>query len=168
MMKKFLLVLLITLLAIPVVAQESESQPTSEPESQPVITQKVNTFTRGKGFLARPELYGGFFLNGGYQFNPYVQATLGVGVTLDPVFITHAGVRVYTGVKKWAGMFDYHAGICNYSGITILRHSIVGGASYKDLDFGIGFQYVSAPNVGASGLGLLITIGWNIRFYEHR
>lgn len=167
-MKKIFLITMMALMAIPVFAQEPESKPAQETESQTVINQKVNTFTRGKGFLARPELYGGLFLNGGYQFNPYVQATLGVGVTLDPVFVTHAGVRVYTGVKKWAGMFDYHAGICNYSGITILRHSIVGGASYKDLDFGIGFQYVSAPNVGASGLGLLITTGWNIRFYEHR
>lgn len=160
-MKKLLLIVMMALLVIPVFAQ-------TEGKSETVVNQKTSTYTRGKGFLARPELYGGLFLNGGYQFNPYVQVSLGAGITIDPVFVVHGGARVYTGVKKWAGMFDYHAGFCNYSGIMILRHCIVGGASYKDLDFGAGIQYVSAPNVGAAGIGPLLTVGWNIRFYEHR
>ena len=167
-MKKLLLVVMMALLAIPVFAQ-------NEGKSESVVNQKTNTFTRGKGFFARPDFYGGFFLNGGYQFNPYVQASLGAGISLiqinsnqlGGVFAAHAGARVYTGEKKWAAMFDFHSGVFNYAGYTFFRHSIVAGASYKDLDFGPGLAYISIPNQGA-GLGLLITLGWNVRFYPHR
>lgn len=158
-MKKFLLVLMMALLTIPALAQ-------TEGDSGTVIQQKPNTFTRGKGFLARPEVFGGFFLNGGYQFSPYVQASLGVGITIDPVFVTHGGIRVYTGVKKWTGMFDYHVGFCNYSGYFLTRHTLIGGASYKDFDFGAGIHFLTAG--GAAAISPAIAIGWNIRFYEHR
>jgi len=92
-MKKLLLIVMMALLAIPVFAQ-------TEGKSETVVNQKTSTYTRGKGFLARPELYGGLFLNGGYQLNPYVQVSLGAGITIDPVFVVHGGARVYTGVKK--------------------------------------------------------------------
>lgn len=166
LMKKFFLALMIALAAIPVFAQEPDSIPTQGSESQSVINQNVNTFTRGKGFFARPEVFGGFFLNGGYQFSPYFQASLGAGITIDPVFVVHGGVRVYTGVKKWAGMFDYHVGFCNYSGYFLTRHTLIGGASYKDLDFGAGIHYLTLGGNGV--LSPAISIGWNIRFYKHR
>ena len=165
-MKNLLFAVMMALLAIPVVAQEPVSKPAQEPDPQSVINQKVNTFTRGKGFFARPEVFGGFFLNGGYQFNPYIQASLGAGITIDPVFVVHGGARVYTGVKKWAGMFDYHVGVCNYAGYFLTRHTLIGGASYKDLDFGAGIHYLTLGGVG--GLGPALCIGWNIRFYQHR
>ena len=165
-MKNFFLALMIALAAIPVFAQEPDSIPTQGSESQSVINQNVNTFTRGKGFFARPEVFGGFFLNGGYQFSPYFQASLGAGITIDPVFVVHGGVRVYTGVKKWAGMFDYHVGFCNYSGYFLTRHTLIGGASYKDLDFGAGIHYLTLGGNGV--LSPAISIGWNIRFYKHR
>lgn len=78
----------------------------------------------GRGFFVRPDVFGGFFLNGGYQLNPYIQASLGIGATfimdntsqlsVDLVGMAHGGIRVYTGVKPWAGLIDYHAGVFRY------------------------------------------------------
>ena len=42
-----------------------------------------DNYTRGSGFVIRPELYSGLFATIGYQFNPYVQLSGGVGVGLD-------------------------------------------------------------------------------------
>ena len=47
-----------------------------------------------------------------------------------------------------------------------IRHTIVGGASYKDFDFGAGLLYISDGY--SSGIGLSITLGYNIRCYKHR
>lgn len=129
---------------------------------------KNSTYNRGQGFVMRPEMYGGFFFNAGYQFNPYIQVTGGAGITLDPVCIVHVGARAYTSPNKWAAMFDYHIG--NLVGYNLWRNSIVAGAAYKDLDFGVGLQYISGNVNGqlAAGAGLLITVGWNIRCYPHR
>ena len=123
-------------------------------------------YTRGKGFLIRPEVYGGFFLNGGYQFNPYFQVTAGAGVTIDPAVVGQAGARVYTNKGKWAGMIDYHYRRGKYSGQSFTDHVIAGGASYKDLDFGGGFQIVTLGN--QTGIGIAITVGWNFRLYKHK
>ena len=40
-------------------------------------------FTRGSGFVIRPELYSGLFATLGYQINPYVQLSGGFGFGLD-------------------------------------------------------------------------------------
>ena len=130
-----------------------------------MFAQKTD-FTRGKGFLIRPELYNGFFVNGGYQVNPFFQVSLGAGVTIDPVFLSSAGVRVYTNEGHWAGMFDYHVRIGKYSGYLIADNALIGGASYKDLDFGIGIHLMSVA--GQLGFGPSVSVGWNIRFYDHR
>lgn len=160
-MKKFFLILAIALMAIPALAQE-------------------DTYTRGQGFFVRPELYGGIFANVGYQINPYVQLSVGPGasllvksdapISLDsfvPVAMGHGGVRVYTNKHKWAGIVDYHASVFKYEGTVVWRHSIVGGASYKDLDFGGGFQVMFGPNNQVIGYGPLVTVGYNFRFYKH-
>lgn len=63
-------------------------------------------------------------------------------------------------------MFDYHIGLVNYSGWNLVRHTIVGGASYKDFDFEAGLLYISDGY--SSGIGFSITIGYNIRCYKHR
>lgn len=160
-MKKLLLVLAIALMAIPALAQE-------------------DAYTRGKGFFVRPDLYGGIFANVGYQINPYVQLSVGPGLSflfktdapttlksIVPIGIGHGGVRVYTNKHKWAGIVDYHAGVFKYEGTVVWRHSIVGGASYKDLDFGGGFQVMFGPNNQVIGYGPLVTVGYNFRFYKH-
>lgn len=129
---------------------------------------KTSSYNRGSGFVMRPELYGGFFFNAGYQINPYIQVTGGVGITIDPTFVIHAGARAYTSPNRWAAMFDYHIG--TIVGYGLWRNSIVAGAAYKDLDFGVGLQYISGNAYGQhiANAGLLITVGWNIRCYPHR
>lgn len=157
-MKKLLLVLAIAMMAIPSLAQD---------------------YTRGRGFFVRPELYGGLFVNVGYQISPYVQVSVGPGGTLfinqsgsnvsvDFTGMIHGGVRVYTnGNNPWSALIDYHVGAYRYNSDPVWRHSLVGGASYKDLDFGAGFQMMFAPNAQVFGYGPLVTVGYNFRFYKH-
>ena len=80
--------------------------------------------------------------------------------------VTVIGIRAYTSDKSWAAFFDYHGGFESLSGINVGRHTIVAGASYKDLDFGAGIGYASLGEY--SGTGLSITLGYNIRCYKHR
>ena len=157
-MKKFFLILAIALMAIPALAQE-------------------NTYTRGKGFFVRPDVYGGFFANVGYQINPYLQISVGPGALLlvdnssnfsvELAGTAHGGIRVYTGRNPWTGFIDYHVGAFRYEGYPIWRHAIAGGASYKDLDFGGGIQVMFGPNSQVIGYGPLVTVGYNFRFYKH-
>ena len=130
-------------------------------------------FTRGKGFLIRPELYSGLFVNGGYQFNPFWQVSLGVGATTEGALLSQLGVRVYTNKDNWAGMFDYHFKIGKLDRSTLLISAFAGGGSYKDLDFGLGIHTLYLANYSGSGrpaigIGPTITVGWNIRLYKHR
>lgn len=130
------------------------------------MSAQTSTFTRGKGFVIRPELYGGFCLNAGYQFNPYFQITVGAGITIDPTVLGQVGVRAYTNEGKWAAMFDYHYRRGRFSGYAFSNHALVAGASFKDLDFGAGIQLSNIMN--NTVFGPLFTIGWNIRCYKHR
>lgn len=120
-----------------------------------------NSFTRGQGFVIRPEFYRGFIATFGYQINPYVQTFLSVGY--GDGLESAIGVRAYTGDANWAAMFDLRFSLTNLS---IPGMSLVAGASYKDLDFGAGLKYYT------DGLYYLImpviSLGWNIRCYEHR
>lgn len=127
-----------------------------------------NGYTRGNGFVIRPELYSGLFATLGYQINPYVQLSGGIGFGLDQYggVITTFGIRTYTSDANWAAMFDYHIGFLSIQGLNLARHTIVGGASYKDFDFGAGLMYVTDGY--DSGIGFSITLGFNIRCYEHR
>ena len=156
-MKKLLLVLAIAMMAIPSLAQNG-------------------SYTRCQGFFVRPSLFGGAFVDAGYQFNPYIQASVGGGVSLlaryisrlaiDPAYVAHGGIRVYTSKNRWTGMIDYHAGYCNYLGYDFLRHSLVGGASFDSLDFGGGL-YLMNNTKGDYAYGVLVTVGWNFRFCKH-
>ena len=156
-MKKLFLVLAIAMMAIPSFAQD---------------------YTRGSGFFVRPDVYGGFFANVGYQISPYVQVSVGPGalflinntgnnVSVDLAGTVHGGVRVYTGKNPWTGFVDYHVGAFRYNRDPVWRHSLVGGASYKDLDFGAGLQINFGPNSQVIGYGPVITVGYNFRFYKH-
>ena len=152
-MKKLFLVLVIAMMAIPSFAQ--------------------NGSPRCQGFFIRPSLYGGVFVDAGYQFNPYIQASAGGGISLVmangslvdsyPAYIAHGGVRAYTSRNKWAGMFDYHAGYHNFRGRDYIRQSLVGGASFDNLDFGGGLFLIHNTS-GDYVYGLLVTVGWNFRF----
>lgn len=120
-------------------------------------------FSRETSLIIRPELYSGLFVEVGYQFNPYVQACGGVGFGLDGIggAMLTLGVRAYVTQTKWAPFVDYHIGTLNYMGINFIRNTIVGGVSYKNFDVGAGFLNITDGY--DSGLGLSITLGYNIR-----
>jgi hypothetical protein len=119
------------------------------------------TFTRGSGFVIRPELYRGFYGSFGYQFNPYIQSfiSIGYGDGLSGAI----GARAYTNDNNWAGMFDLRCSLTNFN---VFGVSLVGGASYKDLDFGFGGTLYTSG--GKYAVVPVISIGWNIRCYPHR
>ena len=127
-----------------------------------------NVYTRGNGFIVRPELYSGLFATIGYQINPYVQLSGGIGFGLDEYggLVTNLGARAYTSPTSWAAFIDYHIGFISIQGINLTRHTIVGGVSYKDFDLGGGIMYLTYGFNNA--IGLSITIGYNIRCYKHR
>jgi len=123
-----------------------------------------SSYTRGSGFVIRPELYRGFYLSLGYQINPFVQPLLSVGIGGDG-FACSAGTRIYTNEGDWAGMIDVRA---NYNiDYELYGVSLVGGASHKDLDFGGGLAYLTNGGNQNHLLGV-ISVGWNIRCYKHR
>ena len=120
-----------------------------------------NTFSRGKGFVIRPELYRGLFASFGYQINPYLQTFLSVGY--GDGLESAIGLRAYTSDANWAAMFDLRFSLTNF---VLPGLSLVGGASYKDLDFGGGLKYYTD---GYYYLIMpVISVGWNIRCYEHK
>ena len=123
-----------------------------------------SSYTRGSGFVIRPELYRGFYLSLGYQINPFVQPFLSIGAGGDGL-ASSAGARIYTKEGEWAGMIDVRA---NYNiDYELFGASLVGGASYKDLDFGGGLAYLTNGGNKNHLLGV-ISVGWNIRCYKHR
>ncbi len=124
----------------------------------------ISSYTRGSGFVIRPELYRGFYLSLGYQINPFVQPLLSIGIGGDGL-ASSVGVRIYTNEGIWAGMIDVRA---NYNiDYELYGASLVGGASYKDLDFGGGLAYLTNGRSQNYLLGV-ISVGWNIRCYRHR
>lgn len=120
-------------------------------------------FSRGSSLIIRPELYSGLFVEVGYQFNPYLQTSGGVGFGLDGIggAMLTLGVRAYATQTKWTPFVDYHIGSFNYLGYNFIRHTIVGGVSFKNLDLGAGFMNLTDGY--DSALGLSITLGYNIR-----
>ena len=134
----------------------------SESETSQLFAGKSNhSFTRGDGFVIRPELYRGIFANFGYQINPYVQVYVGLGYSdgLDGAL----GLRAYTGDANWVAMFDLRFSVTNFA---LPGVALVAGASYKDLDFGAGLKYYTD---GYYYLYVpVLTVGWNIRCYDHR
>lgn len=124
----------------------------------------LSSYTRGSGFVIRPELYRGFYLSLGYQINPFVQPFLSIGAGGDGL-ATSAGARIYTNEGNWAGMIDVRA---DYNiDYELYGASIVGGASYKDLDFGTGLSYLTNGG-NKNHLLWVLSVGWNIRCYRHR
>lgn len=137
------------------------SQPPAFSQSTSFSSKGYSSYTRGSGFYVRPELYRGFFVTLGYQFNPYVQSLVSVGY--GDGITGSIGARAYTNDGNWAAMFDLRLSTINFS---VHGVSLVAGAAYKDLDFGVGGSFYT------DGYNYLIlpvfTIGWNIRCYEHR
>ena len=123
-----------------------------------------SSYTRGSGFVIRPEFYRGLYLSLGYQINPFVQPFLSIGAGGDGL-ASSAGARIYTNEGNWAGMIDVRA---DYNiDYELYGASLVGGASYKDLDFGTGLSYLT--NGGKKNYLLwVLSVGWNIRCYKHR
>jgi len=132
-----------------------------ENEISQTQTVRGGSFTRGSGFVIRPELYRGFYGSFGYQFNPYIQSFVSVGYGDGLAFAV--GARAYTNDNNWAGMFDLRCSLTNFN---VLGVSLVGGASYKDLDFGFGGTLYTSG--GKYAIVPVISIGWNIRCYPHR
>lgn len=121
------------------------------------------TYTRSDCYIVRPELYSGLFVEAGYQFNPYLQLSGGVGFGLDGVggLCWTIGGRAYFTPTKFTPFIDYHFATVNYEGILLLRNTIVGGLSYKNFDIGAGAMHLSDGYYSA--IGMTITIGYNIR-----
>ena len=136
--------------------------------AQTTDDQQKMDYTRGSGFVIRPELNNGLLATLGYQINPYImlEGSLGFDLTGYAVMITIIGARAYTSGKPWAAFFDYRVGAESVSGYSITRHSIVVGAAYKDFDFGAGAIF--GTDGTTSGTALSISIGYNIRCYKHR
>ena len=124
-----------------------------------------SSYTRGCGFVIRPELYRGFYLSLGYQINPFVQPFLSIGVGDGYGLVCSAGARIYTNEGNWAGMIDVRAN-CDIA-YELYGASLVGGASYKDLDFGTGLSFLTNSRK-ENHLLWVLSVGWNIRCYKHR
>lgn len=133
-------------------------------ESAPMLANSYySSFGRDEGFVIRPELYRGIYASFGYQVNPYFQPFASIGFVLDYYLGTGVygavGCRAYTSESKWAAMFDLRASIINFG---ILGISATVGASWKNLDFGLGYEYYTD---GYYYLAMpVLTIGYNIRF----
>lgn len=131
------------------------------------LSSGYSSFTRGSGFFIRPELHGGLFATFGYQINPFIQTELSFGLGhLAYGFwglSSSLGARAYTADADWAAMFDLRFSIFNFS---VLGTTFAAGASYKDLDFGAGLSYYTDGYYYL--IVPLLTVGWNIRCYDHR
>ncbi|MBQ8703136.1 MAG: hypothetical protein IJ524_02020 [Bacteroidales bacterium] len=136
--------------------------------AQTTDDQQKMDYTRGSGFVIRPELNNGLLATLGYQINPYVmlEGSLGFDLSGSAAMTTVIGVRAYTSSKPWAAFFDYRVGAESVSGYSITRHTIVAGAAYKDFDFGAGVIFGTDGTTSVTGLS--ISIGYNIRCYKHR
>ena len=156
-MKKIVLIVVFFLSFTPIIVTAQTNEDTTK-----------TIFTRGSGFVIRPEFCNGVLATIGYQVNPYVQisGSLGFGLGEYTSFVTVFGIRAYTSDKPWAAYFDYHVGAESALGISISRHTLIAGASYKDFDFGAGIIYGSYA--GESVTALSLSIGYNIRCYKHR
>ena len=135
-----------------------------------------NYFSRGQGFFIRPELYGAIMVEAGYQLNPYLQVSAGIGTEIgnnggNIVYATDLvlGARAYASETKWTGFLDYHIGITMMGGYGVPTHRITVGPSYKNFDLGAGIMFATANGTGL-GSGVLapcLTFGYNIRFNRH-
>ncbi|MBR1798859.1 MAG: hypothetical protein IJ761_03040 [Bacteroidales bacterium] len=125
-------------------------------------------YTRGSGFVIRPELNNGLLATLGYQINPHIMIEGSIGFGLgDPAAITTVvGARAYASDRPWTIFFDYRIGTESVSGYSIARHTFIAGIAYKDFDLGGGVIF--GTDGTASATFLSISIGYNIRCYTHR
>lgn len=120
-------------------------------------------YTRGDCFVIRPELYSGLFVEAGYQFNPYLQLTGGVGFGLasDGGMSWTLGGRCYLTPTKFAPFIDYHFATIYINDIVLFRNTLVAGLSYKNFDLGVGAMHLSGGDHNA--IVMTATVGYNIR-----
>lgn len=124
-------------------------------------SKEIVSFSRGRGFVVRPELHRGLYVSIGYQISPDVQTFLSVGYGDGKECAL--GVRTYTGRADWVAMADLRLSLTDFS---IPGASLVIGPCYKDFDFGGGVKcYTDGIDVLVMPV---ISLGWNIRCYHHR
>lgn len=131
--------------------------------AQETVKPDKPAYTRGSCFVIRPELYSGLYLEAGYQFNPYLQLTGGVGAGLadNGGWSLTLGGRYYITRTKFAPFVDYHAATIHINDIVLLRNTLVAGLSYKNFDLGGGAMLLT--HAGRNSIVPTITIGYNIR-----
>lgn len=130
-------------------------------------TMNKRTYTRSSGYFIRPEVYGGYGAEFGYQFSPYFQLSGGplveVDVSSGEAFMEFLlGVRAYASETKWTAFFDYHISLVFIYGYAVPLHRFSVGPSFKNFDFGVGIGYSSGY------WSPVITIGHNFRLHSNR
>lgn len=126
-------------------------------------------FSRGNSYAIRPELFGAVAMEFGYQFNPQVQASLGIGFEFGDGLVCPEpllGVRAYASDTKWTFFFDYHIGLLLIKSYAFPTHRFTVGPSYKNFDFGGGIGYTKVDGVGV--WGPCLNIGYNFRIRSKR
>lgn len=161
---KVVLVALMLGLSFPIYAQYIQTQNDERRLESP----KDNYFDRSKGFVVRPEIYSGFFVEFCYQISPSLQVGLGVGKEIDlsgsnpSVTDIVLGVRAYGSAKRWTIFSDYHIALSLVNGYAIPVHRLTIGPSYKNFDCGVGLYYFNFD--GTTYISPSITLGYNFRF----
>lgn len=161
---KVVLVALMLGLSFPTYAQYIQTQNDERRLESP----KDNYFDRSKGFVVRPEIYSGFFVEFCYQISPSLQVGLGVGKEIDllgsnpSVTDIVLGVRAYGSAKRWTIFSDYHIALSLVNGYAIPVHRLTLGPSYKYFDCGVGLYYFTFD--GTTYISPSITLGYNFRF----
>lgn len=162
MMKKTLLVALVTLMSFSAMAgSDLTFRKGSNQTSFGALSLTDNDYTRRSGFLLHLGANNGLGAGVGYQFSPFFQAYGEAGISGFTV-----GGRFYANEQKWSFMADLALGMANvleYSNGEIVSTKGFGvkgiaGASYKAFDFGAGAWFANGR------FYLAVMAEWNIRF----
>lgn len=130
--------------------------------------QESSSYTRGNGWLLRPET--GFFFNVGYQINPNLSVSAGPGFSLYATgsaqfkagFSLDADARYYLFDRPFTPMATLKIGTYSFS---YFVGEVLVGVTLKDWDFQVG--YALTPGMYTNG-GLAWSIGYNFRLYPHK
>ncbi len=146
-MKKIFLIAMMALLAIPAFAQEPESKPAQETESQTVVKQKKGRVPSEKKCAIEVG-----FLNGGGGL---------VGVDFEYLIVSHLSVQGGVGLTSFGGAINYHfKPFINSSMISLVYMHQGVGNSYTASWLGPMYTF-RAPKIFqvSGGLGLKVGDG---------